>query len=162
MGFKLLETVAFSTIRASTGSISYTRGPAKGKKLRPKLIVSIPSGLVAQANVRGLKAETADKMHFAFMLGDGANAGVARITFVGEGGGSGVTARFFKGSLVFRFGYVPLLGDDAAAREDLEGITPLVGQGWEFVLPAWFKKDEKPVSLDEMRDTRGTKTKGVA
>ena len=54
----------------------------------------------------------------------------------------GVVPREVKGGLAFRFGFVPLLGTDAAEKENVNGrVVPNGKDGpvIELDAPAWFK-----------------------
>ncbi|NPU69981.1 hypothetical protein HL667_33670 [Bradyrhizobium sp. 83012] len=68
---------------------------------KPELRITIPTTVCGTA-----KAET-----FVLQVGSGANAGKIRIVAASKAG-TGVKPSEMKNSFVFKFGYVPQLGDD--------------------------------------------------
>lgn len=126
MGFEPIITVpGFNPKR---GSISYkrnhrkTHGPAN-----PHLVIGIPkdviNGVVSAGDC------------FELQLGDGDDAGKVRLLRVERGG---VAAHILRGSVTLHFGYVPRLGNDAAAKEEIE-VRSLGKGAFEFDAPKWFK-----------------------
>ena len=73
---------------------------------------------------------------YALQVGTGADVGKARIEPITAGG---VTPSIVKGGVTFRFGYVPMLGSDAAEKEFIEARATKTG--FEIDLPPWFKAD---------------------
>lgn len=89
-----------------------TAGPQLGKKAaaKPTLIIWVPGERVP--NLKFTK-----KQIFSLLIGDGADTGFAMISPAKEGTG---TMTPFKSGFVFRFGYVPYLGDEAFEKELVE------------------------------------------
>lgn len=134
MGYDILETVPRDS-RLPMASVSYER-PVKSKDRRkPVLIVALPTTL----------AGICKRERFRFELGTGADSGKARICGVAKGvPGPSAPGTMMKNCLVIRFGEVPALGEDAAAREKC-AVRKIDDNSWEIDLPAWFKI-ERPVA----------------
>lgn len=133
MPFQAIETVT-KTAKATQASISYmrvTHADAKRDRPRPlpRLIVGIPRGIL------GAFKPHKDKL-YEFHVGTGKDAGKARIVL----GVNGVTPSVLKHFIAFRFGYVPMLGDEIADKEFVNGRA--IDGGYEIDLPAWFKPSE--------------------
>lgn len=47
-----------------------------------------------------------------------------------------------KNAVAFRFGYVPMLGDEIADKEFVDGFA--IDGGFEICLPPWFKPINAP------------------
>lgn len=130
MPFEPLEFIS-KPLKDVQASISYRRNETKhGRSKNPVLIIGIP---VTAA--RDFKAKK-DQM-FGLSIGSGPDAGKARIL---PQSAPGVLAKHLKGGLVFRIGYVPMLGTDTAEKEFVP-VKALTGNGFEITLPPWFKKD---------------------
>lgn len=130
MPFEVLETISriANAGGKTSASIGYRRHGEKGKL--PVLIVTVPVRLV-----NGFKHGPDDR--FQLHLGSGNDQGKARIVRSPVG----VKVKPFKHHLIFRFGYVPMLGTDQAAKEDIE-VKFLPPHSFEIKLPPWFKSDE--------------------
>lgn len=122
MGF---ETIATVVGKGKQASISYRRNQRSGI---PRLIISIPK--VIAADTIGVND------CFRLQLGTGGDKGKARLVRIK--GGTPVCIQ--RGGVTLRFGFVPMLGNSAAEKEEIE-IRP-IDLGFEFDLPAWFKADE--------------------
>lgn len=142
MPFEDLITVAAAP-KDALASISYRRAEI-GKKLNPhpKLIVGIPAKYCPHNKSSTPKKDAqVGKLTpglWSFMVGTGTDAGKARIM----PSATGVHGRMLKaGAMAFRFGYVPMLGKDAAEKEFVEvrAVMSDKGQGFEIDLPPWFK-----------------------
>lgn len=124
-------------------SISYERRERQTKKgvskaKRPTLLVAIPTALCG----------TSKKEHWMLQVGTGEDAGKARIVGVAKGGKHVSKSRDTMHSMNIDFGYVPLLGEDAAAK-DYCAVRKISEDEYEIDLPAWFKanveEEEQPV-----------------
>jgi len=93
----------------------------------PKLVISIPKHFT-----EGVTVVKGDR--YVLMIGDGDDAGKARVMKSSNGEGSKV--QVFSGCISLRFGYVPMLGHDAAEKEDVD-VRQVPG-GFEIDLPSWF------------------------
>lgn len=128
MPFDDLEFVA-APMKAVQASISYRRiGTRNGRSKMPKLIIGLPAAVLT-----GFKPK--ESQLFTLQVGSGADAGKARIVPATEG----VKAMVRRGGATFRFGYVPMLGDDQAEKEFV--AVKATKDGFEIVLPAWFKPE---------------------
>lgn len=130
MPFQIVPTIA-KAMKDVRASISYRRNlnTKKATSANPKLVVGIP-----QAVMNGFKPKANDL--YALMAGTGADKGRARIVATKAGG---VAPRILKGGAVFRFGFCPMLGSDAAEKEFV--AVKSIDGGFEIELPAWFKAD---------------------
>lgn len=132
MAFKALEIVTEAD-RAVLASLSYRKARLKGGDARPRLVLGIPKRAMDGKKV---KAEQA----FALLIGDGNDKGKARVIFAA----TGPAMRQLKtGGASIRFGFVPMLGNDAAEKEFI-GIRAIEHGGhpaFELDLPKWFKAD---------------------
>lgn len=133
MPFEHLPTIT-KPAKESRPSISYmrfrtTKDPDNIVKRLPKLIIGIPKGMIS-----GFKPKK-DEL-YEFHVGTGKDAGKARIV----PGKNGISACMLKNAVAFRFGYVPMLGDEIADKEFVDGSA--IEGGFELVLPAWFKSSE--------------------
>lgn len=133
MPFEQVPTVAKAP-KATQCSISYmrlTHSDAKNDRPKrlPRLIIGIPRGILG--NFKPNK----DKL-YELHVGTGKDAGKARII----PGGAGVAPSTLKYCVVFRFGFVPMLGDEIADKEFINGRA--IDGGYEIDLPAWFKPIE--------------------
>ena len=133
MGFQQLPTIIgrWGLPAKTKGSLSYRRLKYKtGAKQRdPKLLISIPRYFT-----EGMTIVKGDR--YILMIGDGDDAGKARLLKSDNGGGSKVAV--FSGCVSLRFGFVPMLGHDAAEKEDVE-VRQCEG-GFEIDLPQWFNE----------------------
>lgn len=131
MPFVPVETVQGASNAVLT-SISYRRPWRKNKsaEILPRLVIGIPKALAG-----GFTVAVTDR--FAINLGTGCDAGKVHIVRSSTGGG---TAKEFKGAVTFRFGFIPMLGSDAAEKEFV--ISKPIRDGFEITLPPWFKSDE--------------------
>lgn len=128
------ENIAFiaKPLKDVQASISYRKNTTKsGRSKNPVLVIGVPKTVCADFKAK--KDET-----FTLSLGSGADAGKARIAPTTQGG---VLAKHLKGGLVFRFGYVPMLGDDSADKEFI-AVKAIGKDTFELTLPAWFKPTE--------------------
>jgi hypothetical protein len=134
MAFDTLETISRDS-HAPMASISYDR-PKRGADKIPRLIVSVPTVL----------AGLCKRDWFRFEIGTGQDAGRARVSGIAKGvPGSSAPGTMMKNALVIRFGRVPALGEDAAAKE-LCPVRKVDDNTWEIDLPPWFKV-EKPAKI---------------
>lgn len=132
MPFEPMHTVVKQT-RPLMASISYRKfDTKKGRGKPPRLLIAIPT------TVSGAFAPKSNDT-FEFHIGTGEDIGKARIM----PGRDGVIPTHFMHAWVFRFGFVPLLGHDAADKEQVD--VKMIGKDtFEIALPKWFKsgKDE--------------------
>lgn len=135
MPFEILETVARDT-RVAMASVSYERGKGRNgviRDRRPRLRVSIPT----------VFAGLCKRDRFRIDVGTGADAGRARISGLAKGvPGASAPGTMMKNALVVRFGFVPMLGEDAAAKEFVP-VRKLDDNTWEIDLPPWFKAEDE-------------------
>jgi hypothetical protein len=131
MSFQPLPTIisSYGHIEKTRGSISYRRLKYKtgAKQKDPRLLISIP-----RAFTQGMTITKGDR--YILMVGDGDDQGKARLIKSDNGDGSKV--QVFSGCVSLRFGFVPMLGHDAAEKEDVE-VRQCEG-GFEIDLPVWF------------------------
>jgi hypothetical protein len=132
MPFTVLPTILGKdgTVAKTKGALSYRRLKYKtGAKQRdPRLLISIPKFFT-----EGMTIKKGDR--YELLIGDGADAGKARLIKSENGEGSRV--QVFSGCVSLRFGFVPMLGHDAAEKEDIE-VRQCDG-GFEIDLPKWFQ-----------------------
>lgn len=120
-------------------SISYRRRKTK-KRLTPNpdtppaLIIGVPSVLLS-------KFKNKDGDRYVLMLGDGPDAKKAMI--VKDKDGACKAAHFGRppGCFSFRFGYLPMMGMNAAEKEFVEVVAE-TADSITITLPAWFKADK--------------------
>lgn len=132
MPFETLETITREN-RPPQATISYERFQRKDRVARgePRLMVFIPTTL----------AGLCKRDRFRFDLGTGIDAGRARISGLAKGvPGAGVAGSMMKNALRINFGFVPALGDEAAAGEKVN-VRKIDDNTWEIDLPPWFKAD---------------------
>jgi hypothetical protein len=132
MGFTVLPNIVGSQGNYNVktkGSLSYRRVKYKtgAKQKDPRLLITIPKFFTT-----GMDIKKGD--HFVLMIGDGEDVGKARLIKSTNGEGSRVA--IFSGAVSLRFGYVPMLGHDAADKEDID-VRQCEG-GFEIDLPRWF------------------------
>jgi hypothetical protein len=129
MPFEPLPTVPTGKQLVVCGSISYKRNSRSrnNKKSPPRLIICLPT------IVNNGAIQKNDRVNL--LIGTGSDEGRARLTKAKSEGALAYMMR--GGAILLRFGYVPMLGLDAAEREQLEFRAN--GEGFEFDLPAWFK-----------------------
>jgi len=131
MGFTILPNILGQNGRTekTKGSLSYRRLKYKtgAKQKDPRLLISIPRSFT-----QGMKINKGDR--YILMIGDGDDAGKARLLKSPNGEGSRV--QVFSGCVSLRFGYVPMLGHDAAEKEEID-VRQVEG-GFEIDLPQWF------------------------
>jgi hypothetical protein len=117
MSFEPITFVAQS-LKDVRASISYRRGSKKRSGLSaPRLVIGLPKTVVAEFKFK-------PDQTFGLLLGKGKEDGRARIV-PNEGG---VKPKILKGGCVFRFGFVPFLGDSAAEKE-LVPVSVVTGGG---------------------------------
>lgn len=130
MAFKVAQTIR-NERGGQMASVSYSR--PRGAAVRPRLIVGLPAAAVA-----GFKFRKDQK--FAIAFGEGADAGRTRIV---SGDDGVVLTEARGGGATLRFGYVPALGDDAAAKERTayRVLDPKKDDGaiLELTGPAWLR-----------------------
>lgn len=103
MPFDKLETITKNNMQP-TARVTYLRGIRNGvekKGVKPKLVISVPSVICGTA-----KAKT-----FELSLGTGDDAGKIRISGC-KSEMTGIAPTELKHAFVFRFGFVPRLGND--------------------------------------------------
>lgn len=130
MPFENLETITKQNM-PPMAKISYmppqARGKSAGKIVRdpkPQLMISIPTTVCGVS-----KAKT-----FVLALGSGADAGKLRI----KGSKQGVEPKELKHAFIFRFGYVPKLGDDHFDGEH-RPLRKITDDEFEIDVPiSWF------------------------
>lgn len=131
MGFTVLPNiVGWRGYGAKTqGSISYRRLKYKNgaKQREPRLLITIPRHFTG-----GMTIQKGDR--FTLWIGDGEHSGKARLLRSENGEGSRVA--IFSGAVSMRFGFVPMLGHDAADKEEID-VRQVEG-GFEIDLPEWF------------------------
>jgi len=131
MGFTVLPNILGSSSYhpKTKGSISYRRLKYKNgaRQEDPRLLITIP-----KAFTQGMTIAKGDR--YVLMIGDGPDAGKARLIKSDDGEGSKVA--IFSGAVSMRFGFVPMLGHDAADKESVE--VRQVDGGFEIDLPVWF------------------------
>ena len=134
MSFAPLETYTKRNA-PPTAKITYLRG-CRGEKpkpdAKPQLFISLPSTICGAA-----KAKT-----FALLIGSGEDAGKLRIRGCNSED-DGVAPTELKRAFVFRFGYVPKLGDEIfdGGRQPARKISDD-----EFEIdfpPEWFEAGDK-------------------
>lgn len=131
MTFKPISTNV-GMMKCTMASIGYRRETRKGAdKNRPRLVIRIPKSLT-----ESFKPKPGQR--FVLALGNGNDIGKARI-LPAVNGDTGSLAYCKEGSAVFNFGFVPLLGTDAADLDHVE-VKP-IQNGFEIDLPPWFKSD---------------------
>ena len=132
MPFDNLEFIAKAE-KDSCASISYRRSSSKRGGGRPRLVIGLPRAVCDGAVIKPGQL-------FTLQLGTGDDAGKGRIVPTTSGG---VQCKLLKGGAVFRFGFVPMLGTDAAEKEFVAvRQLPKSTGGFEVDLPAWFKADD--------------------
>jgi len=133
MPFTVLPTIIGKQpgVCKTRGSLSYRRLKYKnGNKMRdPKLLISIPKYFT-----EGMSIKKGDL--YVLLVGDGEDAGKARLIKSTKGEGSRVAV--FSGCVSLRFGFVPMLGHDAAEKEEID-VRQCDG-GFEIDLPQWFNE----------------------
>lgn len=159
MPFELLETqhLGKQSQHRKLASIQYRRRKSKDGDLPlPQLIVGIPEFVLLKMPTPDLLATIDGKptgnsvKRFTLMLGTGDDAGKGLIT---ENNVSGaIRAVVIRKGVFFPFGYVPYLGNEAAAREFVQCTA--LSSGFMLELPAWFKpaedKPDKP-AVEQLR-----------
>ena len=132
MPFETLETETKHN-RPIMAAISYMRTVRKGQQKKggkPRLLISIPTALSAISK----------KKFFVLQLGKGADKGRARIVGQNVKNKFSVEPTCMKHTQVFNFGFVPMLGDDAAAQEHI-AVRKISDDEFEIDLPPWFKTE---------------------
>jgi hypothetical protein len=125
MAFETLPTIA-APAKDAMASISYRLPFSKhGRSKTPRLIIGIPGPIAGNFKPKASQL-------FALQIGDGSDQGKARIVEAGEG----VSPRMLRGGAAFRFGYVPVLGQNAAEKEYV--AAKAIKGGFELTLPKWF------------------------
>lgn len=129
-------TVVNKHNRPPQASISYERSQRQTKKgmvrgKLPSLVIAIPTTLSGATK----------KQHFMLTRGTGKDAGKARITGQNAANGHTVGRKDRINCTMFDFGFVPLLGEGAAAQEHV-AVRKVSDDEFEIDLPAWFSADE--------------------
>lgn len=133
MPFENLETITKQNM-PPMAKLSYmppsVRGGKSASKLardpKPQLIVSIPTTVCGTAKAKA----------FTLLLGSGADAGKLRIKGVKVLGG--IEPKELKNAFIFRFGYVPKLGDDHFDGEH-RPVRKISDDEFEIDVPvSWF------------------------
>lgn len=130
MPFEVVE-VETKHNRPVTASISYMRPVRNGehkKGVRPQLIIAVPSAI----------ASISKKKFFQLQIGKGSDAGKARITGQNAANGFTVEPRELLHWFVYNFGFVKMLGEDIADKEQVP-VRKITDDQIEIDLPAWFK-----------------------
>lgn len=129
MSFEIVETETKDNM-PPTATLSYMRPKPRGKaaggaydrtKVKPKFVVSLPTVVCIAKSER-----------FLLLIGTGADAGKIRIR--GTKDKKGVKPGEFKNHLLFRFGYVPKLGDDIFDSERCP-LTRISDEEYEIDAP---------------------------
>jgi hypothetical protein len=135
MPFETLEIVTKKNM-PPVAKLSYMRPEARGKSAgrsrpdaKPQLIIAIPTTICGTA-----KAKT-----FALALGSGADRGKLRVRgLTGKDAMGGVEPKELKHTFVFRFGFVPKLGDDIFDGEH-RPVRKISDDEFEIEVPeSWF------------------------
>jgi hypothetical protein len=124
--------------RPPQASISYERAERKTRKgltksKTPHLMISIPTTI----------SGVSKKKFFMLQLGTGEDAGKARISGRAAATKHTVERRDLMHATTFDFGFVPMLGDDAAAKEFV-GVRKISDDEFEIDLPKWFSAEREP------------------
>ena len=125
MPFEIVETETKDNM-PPTATLSYMRSPRASAKggadaKKPKLIVTLPTVICIAKSER-----------FVLLFGTGADAGKIRIRGVKDK--KGVKPREFKAHLMFRFGFVPKLGEDIFDGERCK-LTRISDEEYEIDAP---------------------------
>jgi len=126
MPFEILDTETKDNM-PPTATLSYMRSTRVGKngggagKGKPKLIVTLPTIICIAKSER-----------FVLLLGSGEDAGKLRIK--GTKDKRGVKPSNFKAHLMFRFGFVPKLGEDIFDGERCK-LTRISDEEYEIDAP---------------------------
>jgi hypothetical protein len=134
MSFENLETVTKQNM-PPMAKISYMPPQGRGKSVakhnkdpKPQLIVSIPTTVCGTSKAKS----------FALLLGTGADAGKIRIKG-SKTGGAGVEPKELMHAFIFRFGFVPKLGDDHFDGEH-RPVRKVSDDEFEIDVPrSWFE-----------------------
>jgi hypothetical protein len=130
MAFEPLE-VQTKHNRPVTASISYMRPTRKGehkKGVKPQLIIALPTSIASMSK----------KKLFQLMIGKGQDAMKARIIGQNAKNNYTVEPRNLKFSIIYNFGFAPMLGDDIAGQERI-AVRKISDDEFEIDLPPWFK-----------------------
>jgi hypothetical protein len=131
MSFEALENVTKRDM-PPRAKLSYLRPTGRGKsagksrdEVQPQLLISIPTTICGTA-----KAKT-----FVLLLGAGTDAGKLRVK---GGKDKGVEPKELKHAFVFRFGFIPRLGDEIFDGEH-RPVRKIGDDEFEIeVPPSWF------------------------
>lgn len=134
MSFENLETITKANM-PPRAKLSYMRSTGRGKNggkhkddAKPQLIVSIPTTICGTAKAKS----------FVLLLGTGADKGKIRIK--GAKAKEGTEPKELMHTFVFRFGYVPKLGDDIFDGEH-RPIRKISDDEFEIDVPeSWFEQ----------------------
>lgn len=137
MAFENLETITKQNM-PPMAKLSYmpptSRGKSAGKLSRdpkPQLIVSIPTTICGTAKAKA----------FALLLGTGDDLGKLRVKGLKKDAGGGIEPKELAHTFLFRFGYVPKLGDDHFDGEH-RPVRKISDDEFEIDVPAsWFDGD---------------------
>lgn len=134
MPFENLETITKANM-PPMAKISYMPPAARASKKaarkgdpKPQLIVSIPTTVCGTAKAKA----------FQLLLGSGADRGKLRIKGVKAGG---IEPKELAHTFIFRFGYVPKLGDDHFDGEH-RAVRKIGDDEFEIdIPPSWFEAE---------------------
>lgn len=133
MAFETLEVIGKHN-EPPTAKVTYLRGiraPKPGKparpadeRVKPRLWISIPTTLCGTAKAKA----------FELQLGSGPDLGKVRVTGCKSGSKGGVEPHELMNAFIFKFGYVPRLGDDIF--EDRYPVRKITEDVFEIDMPA--------------------------
>jgi hypothetical protein len=131
MPFENLETITKANM-PPLAKLSYLRKAGRGGKpkndAKPQLIVSIPTTICGTAKAKS----------FVLLLGTGSDLGKLRV--IGAKAKEGVEPKELIHAFVFRFGYVPKLGDDIFDGGH-HPVKKISDDEFEIDVPAsWFEQ----------------------
>lgn len=137
MPFETIETFT-KTNMPPTAKISYMRR-GSDPDAKPQLVISIPTTVCGVA-----KAEK-----FVLMIGTGADLSKIRVRGLSIPGTEGIMPKELKNAFVFRFGYVPKLGDDIFDGER-RPVKKITDDEFEITVPfSWFETDQPEPKKDK-------------
>jgi hypothetical protein len=152
MPFEDVAFVRFSNVQKPP-TISYRGVKSKkgGRTTNVNLIVGIPAWKVKDAFP---SSSVPKKAKFVLQI-DVERKRIRIVIASSDHKGAGVEPTILKGgALTFRFGYIPMLGEESATQEDIKFMSTLPGVGFEFDAPSWFKKDEEDAKDKSYLDMR--------
>jgi len=136
MPFENLETITKQNM-PPRAKLSYMPTQGRGKNggkargdAKPQLIISIPTTVCGTTKAKA----------FTLLLGSGADRGKLRVKGVKKDAGGGIEPKELMHASVFRFGYVPKLGDDHFDGEH-RPVRKISDDEFEIDIPeSWFEK----------------------